>query len=348
MPQFGFVPLKDDPANSTTRLRFIEVARALQGLGVSAELARGDGAWRNAFAEGCDLLVWGRRDWNTDVDWLRRRHGKVVLDFTDNLLIYPHPVRGAAGLLLRAGWRLRDRDRIRHFIGRFDAVLVGSHWLAARVAEVYPGPVHVIEDGQPVIRVPRPPQRPIDAVWVGMNNNIEYLFDVFGRDPAFAEFSLRTVTAPRKSKPYRGTRSNETLTSRLPFDAHFVEWRPDCHAVALAECRVGLAPLPRNDVTMAKTENKLLLYSALGIPFLCSDIPAYRDYVERHGLGRICRDREDWLEGLHDFTEGSPEYESIAWRGPEVVSRHYGMDLTARKYIALYEDLMGTQQRHAG
>lgn len=348
MPQFGFVPHKNDPANPTTRLRFIEVARALQGLGVSAELALGDGARRDAFAEGCDLLVWGRRDWNTDVDWLRRRHGRVLLDFTDNLLTYPYPAGGAAGPLRRAGWRLRDRDRIRRFIDRFDAVLVGSRWLAARVAEVYPGPVHVIEDGQPAIRAPRPPQRGIDAVWVGMNNNIEYLFDIFGRDPAFADVSIRTVTAPRKSKPYLGTRSNETLTSRLAFNAHFIEWRPNDHAAALAECRVGLAPLPRNDLTMAKTENKLLLYSALGIPFLCSDIPAYRDYVERHGLGRICHDREDWLEGLHEFTESSPEYESIVRRGPEVVARHYGMDLTARKYLALYDDLMGVRRRHAG
>ncbi len=40
--------------------------------------------------------------------------------------------------------------------------------------------------------------------------------------------------------------------------------------------------------------------------------------------------------------------ESIARRGPEAVSRHYAMDVVARKYLALYEDLMGVGCRTGG
>ena len=40
--------------------------------------------------------------------------------------------------------------------------------------------------------------------------------------------------------------------------------------------------------------------------------------------------------------------ESIARHGPEVVSRHYAMDVIARKYLALYEDLMGVECRTGG
>ena len=339
MLQFTFEPLNTDPGNPTTRLRCIEVARALRGLGVEADLLC-DGA-------RSEVLVWGRRDWNLDVGHLRRRHRRVVLDFTDNLLVYPHPLRDARRRLHALKWQLQDRDRIRRFIRRFDAVVVGSRWLGERVREVYAGPVHVIEDGQPGL-APRRVKPRFDAVWIGMNNNIEYLFEVFGDRGEFADIGLKVITSRRKSRPYRGTRSNEALAARLPFRASFVEWRPERYLEEMAECRVGLAPLPPNDVTLAKTENKLVLYSALGIPFLCSDIPAYRDYVGRHGLGRICRDREDWLSGLHEFTENKRLRESIARRGPAVVARHYGMDVIARKYLALYEDLMGVGCRMAG
>ncbi len=339
MFQFAFEPVKDDPGNPTTRLRCIEVARALRRFGVEADLLR-DG-------ERSEVLVWGRRDWGLDVDRLRRRHRRVVFDFTDNLLVYPHPTCDVRGRLRALKWQLQDRDRIRRFIARFDAVVVGSRWLAERVREAYSGAVYVIEDGQPAVELARPREQRFEAVWVGMNNNIQYLFEVFGDRGDFADIGLKVITSRRKSRPYRRTRSNEVLAAWLPFRANFVEWRPERYLEEIAECRVGLAPLPPNDVTLAKTENKLVLYSALGIPFLCSDIPAYRDYVERHGLGRICRDPEDWLSGLHEFTENKRLRESIARRGPEVVARRYGMDVIARKYLALYEDLMGVGCRMA-
>ena len=336
---FAFEPVRNDPTNPTTRLRFIEVARALRGLGVAADLLRDD--------EPSEVLIWGRRDWTLDVDRLRRRHGRVVLDFTDNLLVYPHTARDVRQRLRARKWRLMDRDRVRNFIARFDAVVVGSRWLAERVREAYSGPVHVIEAGQPAVGRVRTGER-CEAVWVGINNNIEYLFDIFGGSADFTDIGLKVVTSRRKSRPFRGTRSNEALVKRLPIRACFVKWRPEGYLEEMAECRVGLAPLPLNDVTLAKTENKLLLYSALGLPFLCSDIPAYRDYVERHGLGRICRVREDWLLGLREFSTNRRLRESIARRGPEVVARHYAMDVIARKYLALYEDLMGVGCRTGG
>ena len=40
MLEFAFEPINRDPWNPTTRLRFLEVARALRRLGVAADLQR--------------------------------------------------------------------------------------------------------------------------------------------------------------------------------------------------------------------------------------------------------------------------------------------------------------------
>lgn len=69
--------------------------------------------------------------------------------------------------------------------------------------------------------------------------------------------------------------------------------------------------------------------------------------VERHRLGRICQSPEDWLSGLREFSDDGLLRASIARRGLEVVARHYGMDVIARKYLAVYEDLMGVGGRMA-
>ncbi len=275
-----------------------------------------------------------------DVGPLRQRHRWLVFDFSDNLLEYPYLLSDPWRRVDRSRWLLFDRERVRRFIEQFDAIIVGSRWLRERVQEAYAGPVYVIEDGQVPVFEPCPPKR-FDAVWVGMNNNIEYVHEVLDGMAELRDFSVKIITASHKSRRYRGTRSNGTIAAELPFRTTFVRWGLDSHVREAAECRVGLAPLPVTDITLAKTENKLLLYSALGIPFLCSDIPAYREYVQRFGLGRICRTRGEWVRGLHEMVADRDFQAEVAQRGPEVVARHYGMDVMAQKYITLYEDLMG-------
>ena len=58
-----------------------------------------------------------------------------------------------------------------------------------------------------------------------MNNNIAYLFKVFGSSDGCADACLKVITSRWKSWPFQGTRSNEELTARLTFRAEFVEWR---------------------------------------------------------------------------------------------------------------------------
>jgi hypothetical protein len=333
--QFTFAPITWDVVNPTARIRSFDLVRALGRAGISAQLAME--------GERSDVLVWGRRE-PVDIDGLRRRHRWVVFDLSDNLLEYPHLVTDAWRWIDRARWSLLERKRIQHFIERFDAVIVGSRWLKKRVQDVYPGPVYVIEDAQTPVSVTYPRRMPFDAVWVGMNNNIEYVYEVLSGIPELGGFSAKIITAPHKSRRFQGSRSNASIAAGLPCRTRFVPWELGTCIAEAAECRVGLAPLPLTDVTRAKTENKLLLYSALGIPFLCSDIPPYRDYLERFGLGRICRTREDWVRGLPEMLADHHFQSEVARRGSEIVQRYYGMDVIARKYVALYEDLMGLRR----
>jgi glycosyltransferase involved in cell wall biosynthesis len=331
MLEFSFRPIVDDVANPTARLRFHTIVRALRERDVSAEL----------FEPGrlSEQLVWGARDPGIDIDALRRLHRRIVFDLTDNILDSRHAPWSPAWWLDRPGRHVRRR-RIRRFLARFDALIVGSVWLADRVRQEYPGPVFVIEDAQdPLPQIPTSPSTR-QLVWIGMDNNLRYLFEVFGRAKALSHFDLKVITSRARRARYRGTRSNEELASRLPFRTTFVEWSLESYQRELAQCAIALAPLPQNPVTLAKTENKLLLYSALGLPFVASGIPSYRRFVEDHGLGLLATDPDDWARCLAQLLDDALQRRAIAQKGPEIVARYFGTGALVEKYLEVHRTLL--------
>ena len=331
MLEFSFRPIVDDVANPTARLRFHAIVRAMRDHGVSAEI----------FAPGrpSELLVWGARDPGVDVATLRRYHRRIVFDLTDNIIDSRHARWSPAWWLDQPKRHARAR-RIRRFLARFDALIVGSAWLGDRMQREYPGPVFVIGDGQDPLPAMPAPASTRQLVWIGMGNNLRYLLEVFGGAEALSGFDLKVITSRTRRARYRGTRSNEELAARLPFRTTFVEWQLESYQRELAQCAIALAPLPLNPVTLAKTENKLLLYSALGLPFAASGIPSYRDYVASHGLGVICTDAEDWARSLAGLLDDREKRRAISTKAPEVVARHFSSGALVERYLEVHRRLL--------
>jgi hypothetical protein len=62
---------------------------------------------------------------------------------------------------------------------------------------------------------------------------------------------------------------------------------------------IGLAPLAPGTFNHFKSELKLLEYSGLGIPWIASDAPPYRQLCEQWGWGgRLCREPHQWIDQL--------------------------------------------------
>lgn len=146
-------------------------------------------------------------------------------------------------------------------------------------------------------------RRPIVLAWEGTSDNLPY---VLAYAPAWRALEtrglarLRIITAPRRSSPYEGTTDNRELLRRHGLGgAEFVEWRKDTFADAFATADVGIAPLPLNDpFSVAKPANKILGYAAMGLPVVCSPIPAYEDVLNERAFGLTAATVEDWVAAV--------------------------------------------------
>lgn len=66
---------------------------------------------------------------------------------------------------------------------------------------------------------------------------------------------------------------------------------------------IGIAPLRDFPFNHAKSEIKLLEYSASGIPWIASALPAYKSLVKEFGLGRTAKNPHQWTRHLTALTD---------------------------------------------
>jgi glycosyltransferase involved in cell wall biosynthesis len=72
---------------------------------------------------------------------------------------------------------------------------------------------------------------------------------------------------------------------------------------SLLKMEVGVAPLSDMPFNHAKSDIKTLEYSASGIPWVASDLPAYRKLHEDWGLGRVAKKPKQWLSHLRTLKD---------------------------------------------
>ncbi|MDI6874894.1 MAG: glycosyltransferase [Actinomycetota bacterium] len=105
----------------------------------------------------------------------------------------------------------------------------------------------------------------------------------------------------------------------------------------LARFDVGLVPLADNSFNRCKSDLKGLEYSALGIPFVASPLPAYRRLVEEGENGFLCSHRREWFGRLSVLVEKEDLRRRMGRRAREIVERRM-----SDHYAPLWEGILET------
>lgn len=122
----------------------------------------------------------------------------------------------------------------------------------------------------------------IRVVWVGNANNwpaIIPLRKLFETCPDFEKYQLITISDHPQAD---------------------IKWELESVWANILSCDIGIVPA---DITkpeaLAKSNNRVTMFMALGIPVVCSPLPAYKTIIVNHKNGFIAETENDWKTCLY-------------------------------------------------
>jgi glycosyltransferase involved in cell wall biosynthesis len=196
----------------------------------------------------------------------------IIYDFDDAIWLSPH----ATGAEARNGpftWL--------HFFGKTDticriadAITPGNEYLArfarARNVNVTVVPTSIELKDYPALPEVSEKDRFV-VCWTGSTSTLahfEYARPALEKLAAERPVEVRVICSEPPSKPIAGAKTT------------FIRWRADSEAQDVADCHVGIMPLPDNEATRGKCGLKALQYMATGRPVVVSPVGMNRDLVE--------------------------------------------------------------------
>lgn len=308
---------------------------------VCAEMPEGAAARRELMESAAkyDLLLLHRvlmPPWRLSA-W-RRRARRIVFDYDDPIMFSSH------------GRSLSRRIKFAWTLRRADAAIAGSEYLAS-FARPYCPQVHVVpmaidlppqcDEGVSVAAATILPARgPVSAtmLWLGSRSTQRFLFDLL---PALAELGRA-----RPGARLRVVGHEPVSVEGLEVD--YRKWSPQEQELALAECGIGLCPMPDTTWTRGKCPYKVLQYMAAGMAWVGSavgeNLTSAGKPSEPDPRGLCAATPQEWTLHLTRLLDDATLRTQMGQSGLRYVREHHWRERLADRLAGILREVVDRRQ----
>ena len=329
------VPKKDAPS---TKWRVLQIVPALEKAGLTCAVEEWPPGMfaRMALAKKAaefDVTVLQKRLLPKLVaNRLRKNAKALVFEFDDLLMLK----KGEEGGVKESP--TRDR-RFRRSVRTSDAVVTPNETLADHARKARPEEpdrIHVIPT---VIDLARWTARPAGGEpgkavvgWMGTPQNLK---------------SMELLKQPlaRLCRRFDLLEVKIVCDAALPLEGVRLQQKPFSAADEVADVQsfdIAVAPLVEDPWTRGKTSTKILAYFAAGVPVVASDVSANRLYVREGENGFLAGTLQQWEERLAKLIDDPSLRAALGAKARETVEKEFSLDSAVPKYLALFEQVLGT------
>jgi glycosyltransferase involved in cell wall biosynthesis len=233
------------------------------------------------------------------------------------------------------------KENVNHYksiIASSDYVIVSTDYLAQRLSQFVRCPIEKLENTVDVSRfhVKQHSDNDVPVVgWVGSSNHrsgdLEELDGIL--KPMFDAGEIRL----QHSGWSPNSRSVASAWGLQDSDLILVPNAKAENYPSIITMDIGLAPLTDIPFNHAKSDIKILEYSASGIPWVASDLTSYRSLKEDWQVGRIAKKPKDWFSHIRELRDFNLRKEEGLRLREKVASRD--ISIGARKFISFLESI---------
>jgi glycosyltransferase involved in cell wall biosynthesis len=124
-------------------------------------------------------------------------------------------------------------------------------------------------------------------------------------------------------------------------EMRFVPWSSEREAEDVADCHVGIMPLPDNEASRGKGGMKALQYMATGRPVVVSPVGVNAEIVRHGENGFLASSVDEWVEALITLARDHGLRAKLGANARRTVERDFSADLSSRKFADVVDRICG-------
>ena len=314
--------LTRDRANAAFRQRIEPYLDALAARGIRAEVVELAATWwarrgQLRRAREFDGVLLHRKTLTRWDAWALDDTRRLIYDFDDAVMYQARePDQPHAS-------RLR---RFQRTVQLADLVIAGSPALVEHATAAGARHVEPVPTGLDVRRFPPKTdyavRGPLRLVWIGSASTLKQL-----------EVLRPTLEAISRAMPdavLRVVADAGLAVAGLRIE--HVPWSLEAEGRLLAECDIGIAPLPDTPYTRGKCGFKVLQYMASGLPVIASPVGVNADYARPDESGLHARTTAEWVAAVQRLAGDAALRERLGRAGRARVEAEFDFAVLAPKF----------------
>lgn len=114
-----------------------------------------------------------------------------------------------------------------------------------------------------------------------------------------------------------------------------IQWREEQEVSELRLFDIGLMPLDDSEFNKGRLGYKIIVYFAMGIPTIASDMALNKEVIKNNKNGFLVKDSSEWIAAIEMLITDKKLRENIGNQGRIEAENKYSLDICAKKYIRL-------------
>lgn len=232
-------------------------------------------------------------------------------------------------------WAVRNAlgKKIGRLMSRARLVTTGNDYLAdyaRRSGSEWVEVIPTVVDTNRYSREDSSPDRPVRIVWIGTPVTERYLGEVV--EPL--ERLAQDVPLTFRIVGGRGIKVRGV-------DVEVVPWAEETEASSIAECDIGIMPIPDQPFERGKCGYKLIQYMACELPVVASPVGVNTSVVQDGGTGWLARSPTEWYQALKQLALNPAERTRMGAAGRTRVELHYSTTQAGPRLASLLWEAAG-------
>ncbi len=220
----------------------------------------------------------------------------------------------------------------RRIVKLADSVIVGSDYLADRARGLNSN-VHVLPIGLNVddynCSSSKSDDGKIRLVWIGSKSTLDYLRAI---QPV-----LEQIGTEHDNVVLRIIGDDFMDLKTMPVEKH--TWAKETRGPDIAQCDIGLGPLPDDPFTQGKCSFKVLEYSAASLPVIASPVGTNSQYVCQDVTGFLVQNPVQWYDCITRLINDNALRETMGRQG-QIHARQFDTKVIGRQFVELLKECL--------